>query len=117
MVYSFNFTMIRSLTLIASMSYQRLKLEKVTLMKPLTSMSYQRLKLENVTLMKLMSYQRLKLEKVTLMTSMSYQRLKLEKVTLEPAMLHSPQQPVIPSNQSMLIPLPPQREAEKTMPS
>jgi len=88
------------------LSYQRLKLKKVTLsIKLMTSMSYQRLKLEKVTL------------SMKLMTSMSYQRLKLEKVTLDPAMLHSPQQPVMPSNQSMLMPLPPQREAEKTMPS
>jgi len=34
------------------MSYQRLKLERVTLIKLMTSMSYQKLKLDIVTLMK-----------------------------------------------------------------
>jgi len=39
-------------------------------------------------------------------------KAKLENETLDPSILHSPPHPVIPSSQSMSIPLPPQREPE-----
>ena len=42
---------------------------------------------------------------------------KLLKVTLDCDMSHSPWHPVIPSNQFISIPGPPQREAENTIPS
>lgn len=42
---------------------------------------------------------------------------KLLKVTLDCDMSHSPWHPVIPSNQLISIPGPPQRDAENTIPS